>query len=316
MNPLFIVLKNVAIFVLLAVPGFILVKRKLVTNETSGALSKILVLVGMPFLIVTSVAKITFNAQSLLVIGLSALIGIIYHCFLMYISKYIAGKKLGEKNEGISRFCIVFSNNGFLGLPLAMAIFGSASLVLTSVIVINIITNILMQTVGVSIVSGEKQKFSFKILCNPLLIAFAIGILINVSGIIKIIPETVTYCTYLSNIVTPLSMLILGIQLGKVDIKKLFTTAKMYYISIVKLVAVPMLIVGVLLLVKVFVALPSQLVLGAFIAFAMPTAGLASTYASMYDGDVENAVYYTIGTTVLAVATIPLLYLILSLILG
>ncbi len=313
MDALLIVLKNVIIFVLLAVPGFILVKSKLVSDETSGVLSKVIVLIGMPFLIVTSVAKITFNAQSLLIIGLSALIGIAYHFFLIYASRFVAGNKLGEKNIGISRFCIIFSNNGFLGIPLAMAIFGSASLVLTSVIVINIITNVLMQTTGVSIVSGQKQKLSFKILLNPLLIAFVIGVIINLSGFIKIVPETVTYSTYLSNIVTPLSMIVLGMQLGRADVKKMFSTAKTYYIASMKLLVVPIIIVAVLLIVNIFVNIPRELVLGVFIAFAMPTAGLASAYATMHDGDVENAVYYTIGSTILATASIPVLFYILQL---
>ncbi len=314
MDALLIVLKNVAIFVLLAVPGFILVKAKLVPDQTSGILSKVLVLVGMPFLVVTSVAKITFDSQSLIIIGISALIGIAYHFFLIFTSKLVAGKKLGEKNTGISRFCIIFSNNGFLGIPLAMAIFGGESLVLTSVIVINVITNVLMQTMGVSIVSGEKKKITFKILLNPLLIAFAIGVVINLSGLIKVVPETITYSTYLSSIVTPLSMLILGMQLGKVNLKKLFTTVKMYYVSAMKLVVVPTVIVGLLLIIRLFANLSSELILGVFIAFAMPTAGLASAYATMYDGDVENAVFYTIGSTVLAIATIPILYFALSLI--
>ncbi len=307
------VLINVSIFVLLAVPGYILIKAKLVSNETSGVLSKVLVLVGMPFLIVNGVLKINFDSEALVVIGISALIAIIYHFFLIFSSKFVAGTKLGEKNYGISRFCIIFSNNGFLGIPLATALFIlDAPLTVTGVIVINIITNVLMQTAGVSIISGEKKKFSFKILLNPLIIAFFIGIIINLSGLTKILPQVATYSAYLSNIVTPLSMLILGMQLGNVNVKKLFTNIKMYYVSAVKLIAVPMIIVGVLLIIDVFIKIPAELIMGAFIAFAMPTAGLASAYATIYDGDVENAVYYTMGSTVFSVATIPLLYFLLT----
>ncbi len=307
---------NIAIFVLLAVPGFILVKANLVSEQTSGILSKVLVLVGMPFLIVKGTLRITFDTQSLIVIGISALVGIAYHFFLIYTSKFVAGQRLGEKNTGVSRFSIIFSNNGFLGMPLALAICANEPLVFTSVVVINIITNILMQTLGVSIISCEKKKFSFKIFLNPLIIAFVIGMAINLSGLLKYVPQVNDYTNHLAGIVTPLSMLILGMQLGKADVKKLFSTAKMYYISAMKLVVVPVIIVGILLVIRIFATgLSSELIKGVFFAFAMPTAGLASAYATMYDGDVENAVYYTMGSTILAVATIPILYLILTLLL-
>ena len=47
---------------------------------------------------------------------------------------------------------------------------------------------------------------------------------------------------------------------------------------------------------------------GVFIAIGTPTAGLASAFSDHYNGDTENAVAFTLGTTILCVATIPLLY--------
>ena len=42
--------------------------------------------------------------------------------------------------------------------------------------------------------------------------------------------------------------------------------------------------------------------------FATPTSGLASTFADQYDGDMDGAVSYTLGTTIFSVLTIPVLY--------
>ena len=58
-----------------------------------------------------------------------------------------------------------------------------------------------------------------------------------------------------------------------------------------------------------------DMVLGVLIAFAMPTAGLASTFSDNFGGDTENAVAFTLGTTVLSIVTIPLLYWAISLLL-
>ena len=50
------------------------------------------------------------------------------------------------------------------------------------------------------------------------------------------------------------------------------------------------------------------MLLGMLIGFACPTAAMATALSEKYDGDTENAVIYTLGTTVLSVITIPLLY--------
>ncbi len=315
MDAFLIILKNVLIFVALAVPGYILAKTKLMGEKESGVLSKLLVYVGMPFLIVSGVAKIQFNKETLTVLGFSALIGIVFHVALIFVSIYLTGK--GEKTKtGMERFCMIFANNGFIGIPLALAVFGGESLVFTCLIVINIITNLIMYIWGTRMVAENPQPLSWKkITFNPLLIAFAIGVIINLTGVMRAVPETVTYSTYLSNLVTPLSMLIIGLKLGDVQFKQFFTNGRMYYVSLMKLVCVPVAVVGILLLLRLIMPVSDALIVGSFIAFAMPTAGLAPTYAKMYQGDEENAVCYTLGTTIFCVATIPLLYLLLTVIL-
>ena len=163
MDALWIMLKNVIVFVALAVPGFILVKSKMLTQAQSGALSKLLMYVGMPFLILTNiVAKITFNKELLLMMGVVALIGGVYTFATFFLSKPITAMEKEEKTKGMMRFCSVFSNSGFLGFPLAMAVFGNNSMALTVLIIINIIMNVLMFTLGVYLVSGDKKTISFK----------------------------------------------------------------------------------------------------------------------------------------------------------
>ena len=150
MDALWIMLKNVIVFVALAVPGYILVKTKILKQEQSGALSKLLMYVGMPFLILTStINNIVFDVSLLSTIGIVAAIGIAYTIITFFVSKPLTQMEREEKTRGMLRFSAVFSNNGFLGIPLALAVFGAGSNVLTVVIIINIITNILMYTLGI-----------------------------------------------------------------------------------------------------------------------------------------------------------------------
>ena len=310
MDALWIMLKNVMVFVALAVPGYLLVKCKELTQAQSGALSKLLMYVGMPFLILTNSIKIDFNGELLLMMGVVALVGIAAIFAMFFVSKPLTDMEKQEKTKGMMRFCAVFPNSGFLGIPLAMAVFGAGSKVLTVVIILNIITNVLMYTLGIYLVSGDKSAISLKkAFLNPVLIAFIVGIIVNLLKVKDYVPEIVTYSTHFSNLVTPISMTILGMKMGGINFADLFKSWKTYYVSALKLIAFPLVIVAFVLALKM--ALPTitmDVIFGFFIAFATPTAGLASTFSDNYDGDTENAVAFTLGTTLLSVITIPVFY--------
>ena len=334
MDAFIIMLRKVIMFVALAIPGFALVKSKVLKQEQSGALSKILCTVAMFFFIMTStINNVSFDKGSLAVLGVSAIIGIGYTLILFLLSKpisFIEGNCLNQgelsqevvdfnaKKRGMLRFCSIFSNNGFLGIPLAMEVLGITSPALMTLIIINIITNLAMLTLGDYAISGGKAKLNVvKVLTNPVLLGFVIGVVINLSGVCKVVPEVLSFTTHFSNLVTPISMTILGMKMGSVDLKKVFACGKMYYASAIKLIATPVVIIAILLILQSIGLdiINKYVILGTFIAFAMPTAGLASPLADKNKGDIEGSVVYTLGSTILSVATIPLLYMLVNILL-
>ena len=312
MDALIIMLRNVILFVALAVPGYLLVKTDMLKQEQSGALSKLLMYVGMPFLILSgTVSSLNFGKEFLLLLGVVVLIGVAYIFATFFLTKPLTAMEKEEKTRGMMRFCATFANNGFLGIPLAMAVFGAASPVMTVLIILNIITNILMYTLGIYLISGDKSKMSLKkAFLNPVLIAFVIGIVLNLMKITEVIPEVATYSDHFKGLVTPISMTILGMKMGAIKISSLFTSKKIYYVSLLRLVVFPAVIVALLFALRPVFAtvIDDAMILGVFIAFAMPTAGLASTFADTFDGDTENAARMTLGTTILSIVTIPALY--------
>ena len=310
-DALIIMLKNVIVFVALAIPGYLLIKTKLLKKEQSGALSMLLMYVGMPFLIFSStINNITINTELLATIGIVLGIGVVYTFAMFFVSKPLTKMEREQKTQGMMRFSSVFSNNGFLGIPLAMAVFGTGSMALMVVIILNIVTNVLMYTLGIYLISGDRKAISLKkAFLNPVLIAFVIGIIANLLNVKGYVPEVATYSTHFSNLVTPISMTILGMKMGGVKFLELFKSWKTYYVSALKLVVFPMIIVAIVFVLnQVTAIITPDMVLGVLIAFAMPTAGLASTFSDNFGGDTENAVAFTLGTTVLSIVTIPLLY--------
>lgn len=317
MGEFIIMLRNVLILVALAVPGYILVKIKLLKPEQSGVLSKLLMYLALPFMIFSGVIKnLTFNQESVLMLGIVALLGVAVILGMFLASAPLVKMEKDKKTRGILRFGAVFANNGFLGIPLAVAVFGGASPVFTVLIVLNIINNVLMYTLGAYLATGDKKNISVKkAFLNPVLAAFVLGCVCNLLDIKKYVPEIITFSDHFSNIVTPISMTIIGMKLGATSFKTLFRSGKLYYISFLRLVLFPIIITAAMLALKVIpINIPAEsIILGMFVAFSMPTAGLAATFADEYGGDTENAVILTLGTTVLSVVTIPTLYWLVNL---
>ncbi len=311
MDALIIMLRNVILFVALAIPGYLLVKTGTLKQEQSGALSKLLMYVGMPFLILSgTITNLNFGKEFLLLLGVVVLIGVAYIFAMFFLTKPLTAMEKEEKTRGMMRFCATFANNGFIGIPLAVAVFGASSPVMTVLIILNIITNILMYTLGIYLISGDKSKISLKkAFLNPVLIAFIVGIVLNLVKITELIPEVSTYSDHFKGLVTPISMTILGMKMGALKMRSLFVSKKMYYVSLLRLVIFPAAIVALLFALRPLLPIVDEaMILGVFVAFAMPTAGLASAFADSFDGDTENAVGMTLGTTILSIATIPVLY--------
>ena len=116
-------------------------------------------------------------------------------------------------------------------------------------------------------------------------------------------PEIVKFSDHFYNIVTPISMTIIGMKLGTVKLSSLFKSGRLYYVSLLKLVVFPVAITALLIALR---SVPLNIDM--FVAFSMPTAGLAATFADEFGGDGDNAVIFTLGTTILSVLTIPTIY--------
>ena len=317
MEEFMIMLRNVLMFVALAIPGFILVKTKLLKPEQSGVLSKLLMYLALPFMIFSGVVKnLTFDGDSLLMLGVVALIGMVVVLGMFFVSAPLVNMEKNQKTKGMMRFCAVFANNGFLGIPLAVAVFGGDSPVFTVLIVLNIINNVLMYTLGAYLATGDKKNISVKkAFLNPVLVAFVLGCICNLLGVGKAVPEVGKFSDHFGSIVTPISMTIIGMKLGAISFKTLFSSGKLYYVSFLKLVLFPVVITAAMLaLQNISLNIPvKEIILGVFVAFSMPTAGLAATFADEFGGDTESAVIFTLGTTVLSVITIPTLYYLVNL---
>lgn len=314
MDAFIIMFKNILVFLALMIPGYLLVKLKVIKSTESSPLSKLLVNFGMPALVFVSTANMDLSGSNSLNLILVALFSLVYYFVIYFVSNPIA-KRFGTDSEQKSaKYCLMFQNAGFLGIPLVQAVFGP-SLVLDTVVIINIVNCILTNTMGVYIFSRDKNTINFKkLLLNPAIIGFVLGIIVNLTNLFNYVPEISLFATHLSGIVTPIAMIIVGIKFTEVSIKSIFTGIKTYVVMFIKLIVHPLLIFTMLFVASRFIDIPSYIIVGAVISFAMPTSSSATTYADNFKGDTDGAVKYTLSSTVISAITISLIYYLLNII--
>ena len=313
MSPFIIMLRNVLVFLALAVPGYMLVKLKILKEEDTSPISKVLVKIGLPSLIFANSLNMNIKGWEALTLVVVALVSLAIILITVFISTLVT-KGFEEKTRKTAKYAMSFSNSGFLGIPLAEAVFGSASSVMGYLVVANVVCCVGLNTIGVYLFTGDKKYISIKkILLNPAFLAFFFGIVINLSGVLNYVNEITLIANHLKGLVTPISMMIVGIKLASIKPLNIFKSKNMYIVSAVKLLVQPIIIVCAMLIVGSFINIPSAIIMGIFMAFAMPAPGTTTSFADMYDGDVDESVIYTLGTTILSVISIPILYYLITL---
>lgn len=317
MDAFLIMLRNIVIFVALALPGYFMVKKGRLKAEDSGVVTTVLIRAGLPFLVISNILKADINGGTARNMAIMAVCYIAAVLLLYALCPLLISKKWGDATYSVAAGSVTFANGGFLGLPLCIAVCGSASEVTTYTIVTSVLVLLLLNSICVYIMTGDKSAVSVKgLLTNPVLIAFVIGLALNLLGVNKTVPEVASFTGYLGGLVTPLSMIILGMKLASVSLKDIVSSARGYYISLLRLILAPLSGVGLLYLLRLFLEIPDDMILSMFFSTSMPTAALVTALADKYGKDVRSAVIFTLLPTLLSVVTIPLLYMALCAMLG
>ncbi|KOA21483.1 putative transporter YfdV [Clostridium homopropionicum DSM 5847] len=298
------IMNQVIILFLIVGVGYYSRKRNIINDEINKGLTKLLLEVTMPLMIVASF-DYSFSKELMKNIIYMLLYSSLIHGALILISRILYNKYSKEKKD-ILRFATVFSNCGFMGFPVVGSIFGKIGILYASIF--NIPYNILSWTFGIMLYTENKDSKNLKkVLLNPGIIAVIIGIILFIFSIK--IPQTI-YSTIklVGDITTPLSMIIVGVMIAEVDFKKIFKKSSLYYIAFVRLILVPILTFAILKIIRV----EELLIDVAIVIEAMPAAAVTAIFAEAYSKEPELASEIVFFTTFLSVVSIPVIFKILN----
>ena len=309
----FMVASNlISLFALIAV-GYLAVRMKLLNESYSAAFTALLMKVTLPCTIFVSLVQREYNS-SFLKDGLIIIAaGIVVFAGLMYLSRYVAILLRVPKNcRGIWAFTASYTNSGFMGFPIALALFGGEGLALA--VMLNIAFNLTIYTIGPLEIARDNpghigEKFNIKSIIFSNINFATVLSLIFYFGKIQLPDFVINPLSYISNITTPLSMLMIGIALAHSKASELFTDIHAWTNSIFALLIYP----AALCLFLKFFPLSSNPLVGAVLVLvvAMPAASVTAVMCEMYHGNLDFAAKVMFIQNLFSVITIPLICMML-----
>jgi predicted permease len=294
-----VILNQVLLMLILVVAGFISFKTRIITTEGNKHLSNLLVLLVNPVVIFVSYQR-DFSPD--LLVGLAEAFGLSLLGFgIAMVVAYLCLRKGGKFDEVIERFSVIYSNCGFMGIPLVMAMLGTEGVFYLTAVMTAF--NLLVWTHGMIMFTGAGQfniKGLLRALCSPAILAVPVGLACFLLQwrVPQVLYEALEY---VSNMNTPLAMLIAGATVAQTNLLKAFARGRIYYVSVLKLLVAPILIV---LALSIF-PLPQIVLLTVAVAMASPTATMGTLFAIRYE---RNAVYASelfAVTTILSAISLP-----------
>ncbi len=299
----FIVITQVLILFILIGVGFIAGKVRMVNDQGIRQLTNILLVIITPSLIFQSF-QTAFDV-SLIRGMLIALVSAIFSHLAGALIGWVIYHKSPDDRSRVMQFSVVFSNCGFMCIPLLDAILGSRGVLYGSVYIA--VFNIAQWTYGVRLMTGGNESMNFKrALINPGNVSIMIALPLFLLGVrLPAVPTLVI--GHLSAINSPLAMMLIGAQLSMIKLSSIFTDRDVIGSSLLRLFAVPVIVI--LALAAVPLEMDRILFLACVIPAAAPTAAGVALFATRHDQNAMLATRNIAFSTMLSIVSIPLLIL-------
>lgn len=305
-----IIFKTVIVMVCYMAIGFCLVKGGLAETSHARSFSGLLMYVLGPCLIISSflsMGSMGITPDKTGPVWLFFITALAIQVLFFLLMRFVLGKRMEQAKYRIMAIGAAVSNSGFFGLPVLRAAFPDYPIVAAYSSVYTVSLNLVMFTIGVYMLTGDKKHMSLKTaLTNPNSIGLYLGVILYYSGIT--LPETLgNGVDLLGKMSTPVCMLILGMRLASMDLKKLFNQPFVYYTIGLKEVVLPLFAYAVVSILGLGDPVFRACVL---ILASAPTAAVLLAMAEIHNSEQELAANVVLLASILAVVFVPLISLV------
>lgn len=282
-------------------------KIKLVSQEGNRSVSNLLLFIVNPCLILT-VYQTDYDPELVRGLILAFLAAVITHIAGILISALLIRPE-SNPDYCIERFNSIYSNCGFIGIPLINSVLGGTGVFYITAYMV--VFNLLTWTHGVILM---EKKCSLKNLreglISPMFLAtFSAVVLFFLQ--FKIPEVLLDSMNYVADMNTPLAMMVAGFSVAQSDIPKMLKNPRLYYVCAIKLILIPVITVPLLLLMH----LPKTVSITILVAAACPAAATGTMMAIRYKQNYTYSSEIFALSTVLSIITIPVTVMISELVL-
>lgn len=290
--------QQVLILFILSGIGFVLGRAKMIGERFSRDCSQLIMYVVSPCMMIVAFQR-SFEREGFHNFCMALLLAAIIHLAGIAMAQLLLRKKTAK--EDALRFSVVHSNCGFMGYPLQTALLGTIGVFYGSAFVT--VFTLSSWTYGLIQMSGGKQKVSAKtILLNPGVISVVLSLGLYLGSVT--LPEILlTPVTYLSQLNTPLPMIVVGYQLSQANILSVLRGRDTWLAIFLRLIVTPALALGLCLAFHADHAVSVAIVSAA----AAPCAALLSIFAARFERDTALASGLVAAETLLSALTMPVM---------
>ncbi len=298
------------------VPGFIIRKTNLVDDSFSKSLSVFTLYVAQVALIIHGFI-IPFDTKSFKGILSVFFLSLVSHS-IFYVFARLIFKKAPNKIRQVLQFGTIFSNAGYMGIPVISDVFGEEYAVYATVYIVWF--NVFAFSLGRYIYTGDRKYISVKeIFINPAVIPIAIGFVIYLTGFGGYLNEIMltdgfagqavnvlySVLTALKNMVAPASMMIIGAKLATTSFKGLLKDKYVIPFCAVRLLLFPAIMWIVLFVLKSLSIIDKTTLSIVLILSSTPAATATTMFAELYGGDAVYSGKLVSLTTLISLVTMP-----------
>ncbi len=294
------ILNQAVIMLLLIMVGILAYRIKIVDKTGGKQFSNFVLEIVTPVLVVTAYAEVDYKPELVENLLWTFLLAVISY-IVVIAAAYLLLRNKDERETEIERFSTIYSNCGFMGIPLASALFGTEGVFYATAFLT--VFFCFAWTHGIMLLTGQNDMRALvKKMTSPTMIGIVIGLLlfflqIKLPGLLQ------TTLDYISGLNTPLAMIASGISVAQVNILQALKSPRVYYVSFLKLIGVP-LILAVLFLPMGFAPVEIRTVV--LVLSAAPSAAMCTLQCQKHGMNDGYAANIFAMTTIFSMATMPL----------
>ena len=294
------ILTSLVMIFLLIIPGIIFRKKDIISAAQSDGISSLAVNITWPCLVVDAM-QMDFSAAVLKDSGYMMAAAMVVFAMTAVVTLVLSKLlRLDNSKRYITAFMLLFGNTGFIGIPVIRALYGTEAVFFAAIL--EMVNDVVIFTIGMMLIqmsAGAKLRFEPKLF--PGLIGVIVGLLLFLLDIR--LPEVIGGAVEMvGDATTPLTMFLIGYQLGGLKAKEILKDASIYVISFTKLLIVPVL---ALIVLRVAVGDFSLLEKVLIMSFAMPAGSVSVIFSQQYRGETAFATKTVLLSTLFSIVTIP-----------